>query len=254
MSGGIGLDRRDGVASLTIDSPSSANALTPPLARELIDACAQIDADRSVAAAVVRSSGPVFCAGAHRDVLRALRDDPLDADMYQAIAVIYDSFARVAELQVPTIAAVRGAVVGGGVNLMLATDLRIVAEDARIDSGFLRLGYHPGGGHYALLGRVLPRDAAVAMGVFGEAITGARAATLGLAWEALPEGAVDDRACELAARVAATPDLARMAIGSLRHEVLPPGLALRQAIELERAAQLYSVRNQGKERDDIDGR
>jgi len=51
----------------------------------------------------------------------------------------------------PVIAAVRGAAVGAGYNLMLAADLRIVAEDARLISGFLRIGLHPGGGHFALL-------------------------------------------------------------------------------------------------------
>ena len=98
----------------------------------------------------------------------------------------------------PTIAAVLGAAVGAGINLMLATDLRIVAEDARLISGFLRIGLHPGGGHFGLLAGRAGAEAAAAAGIFGEEISGVRAVQLGLAWEALPAEQVEQRAAELA--------------------------------------------------------
>jgi enoyl-CoA hydratase len=238
----VRLECEGSVAFLTLDSPSTANALTPSIAQELIEACAEIDANAALGAAVVRSSGHVFCAGAHRDLLREMQADPLAEQSFEADTRIYESFNRLAQLKVPSIAAVRGAAVGGGVNLMLATDLRIVAFDARIDSGFLRLGFHPGGGHYAFLARRLSREAVTAIGLFGEAITGARAAELGLAWQAVSADEVEPRARELAVRVARSPAVARMAIASLRHELGPPAMSLASAIELERAAQLYSVR------------
>jgi enoyl-CoA hydratase len=175
--------------------------------------------------------------------LKRVADDPLDEGNYEAIATIYHAFARVAALKVPSISAVRGAVVGGGLNLMLATDLRIVATTARIRSGFLGLGFHPGGGHYALLGRALQRDAVAAIGIFDEEITGARAAEIGLAWEAHPEGGVEPRAFELARKVARLPTVTRMAVASMRAELGPPPLPLPSSIDVERAAQLYSIRN-----------
>ena len=67
---------------------------------------------------------------------------------------------RVGELAPPTIAAIRGGAVGAGLNLALATDLRVVAEDAALLSGFIPIGLHPGGGHTALLGRLGSREAA----------------------------------------------------------------------------------------------
>ena len=95
--------------------------------------------------------------------------------------VAYRAFARVGEILAPTVAAIRGACVGAGVNLALAPDLRTVADDARIVAGFLRLGIHPGGGDFSLLGRSGGREFAAAIGLFAEEINGRRAVELGLA-------------------------------------------------------------------------
>ena len=86
------------------------------------------------------------------------------------------------------------------VNLALSTDLRVIAEDARLIAGFIRIGIHPGGGHFNLVGRLAGREAAAALGVFGEEITGIRAAELGMAWRALPSEDVEPYARSLAAR------------------------------------------------------
>ena len=115
---------------------------------------------------------------------------------------------------------------------MLATDLRIVAEDARLISGFLRIGLHPGGGHFGLLAGRAGAEAAAAAGIFGEEISGLRAVQLGLAWEALRSERVEERAAELARRAARDPQLARKAAASLRIELGPPRLPWAAALEV----------------------
>jgi enoyl-CoA hydratase len=137
---------------------------------------------------------------------------------------------------------VRGGAVGAGLNLMLATDLRIVASDARIVSGFLPIGLHPGGGHGALLGRSGVREAAAALALFGERIDGTRAAELGIAWAAVEDDDVEPTAHELAARAGADPELARRTAVSLRTVLGPPALPWGAALELERASQMWSMR------------
>ena len=87
-----------------------------------------------------------------------------------------------------------------GLNLALATDLRVVAEDAKLLSGFIPIGLHPGGGHTALLGRLGSRETAAALTLFGERLTGAQAVERGLAWAAVPDAEVDAAALELARR------------------------------------------------------
>ena len=162
--------------------------------------------------------------------------------MYAGLGAVYRSFARVGELEAPTVAAVRGGAVGAGLNLMLATDLRIVARDAKVISGFMPIGLHPGGGHSALLGRTGAREAAAAMALFGERIDGERAAALGLAWCAVDDGDVEETAIELATRAGADPELARRTASSLRTVLGPPAIPWPAALELERASQMWSMR------------
>jgi enoyl-CoA hydratase len=234
--------RGDGVAVITLNAPERRNALTVAMADDLVRACDEIDADASVGAVVVRGEGQYFCAGGDRATLGAAGSDPAAPEVYEGMGAIYRSFARVGELAPPTIAAVRGGAVGAGLNLVLATDLRIVAREARLASGFLPIGLHPGGGHGALLGRTGSRETAAAMGLFGQAVDGTRAVELGLAWEAVADGDVDARAVELASGAAADPELARRTAASLRTVLGPPALPWPAALELERASQMWSMR------------
>jgi enoyl-CoA hydratase len=239
----IELERHgDGVAVLTLDAPERRNALTVAMADELVAACEELDADASVGAVVVRGAGGFFCAGGDRATLAEAGRDPAAPETYAGIGAVYRSFARVGELEPPTIAAVRGGAVGAGLNLMLATDLRIVGREARIVSGFLPIGLHPGGGHGALIGRTGAREAAAALALFGERIDGARAAELGLAWAAVDDEDVEGTALELAARAGADPQLARRTAASLRTVLGPPALPWGAALELERASQMWSMR------------
>jgi enoyl-CoA hydratase len=238
----IGLEYDGHVALLTLAAPERRNAFVPAMVRELLAACDEIDANRDVGAVVVRALGSSFCAGAHRDILAEAGKDPVRSDNYEALGLTYRAFTRVGDLLPPTIAAVRGHAVGAGVNLMMATDLRIVSATARIMSGFSRIGLHPGGGHFQLVARVAGRETAAAISLFGEEIDGRRAAEVGLAWEALPEDEVEPRALAIASTVAHDPELARAAARSFRAELGPPAVAWPIALELEKAVQLWSLR------------
>jgi len=142
----IELERRDdGIAVLTLNAPERRNALTVEMAGALTAACEEIDADEAVGAVVVCGGGAYFCAGGDRATLADGGRDPAEDERYRGMSAIYRSFARVGELAPPTIAAIRGGAVGAGLNLALATDLRVVADDAALLSGFIPIGLHPGG-------------------------------------------------------------------------------------------------------------
>jgi enoyl-CoA hydratase len=235
------VERRDGVGIITLDAPSRRNALTPEMARALAAACDDLDGDGSIGAVVVRGAGGAFCAGADRAALDAIGEDPAEGARYGDLDAIYNSFIRVSELRAPTVAAVRGAAVGAGLNLALVTDLRVVAEDAVLVAGFLRIGLHPGGGSLTLLSALAGREAAAAMAIFGESVTGSRAVELGLAWAAVPDAEVDSTALALAATAAGDPELSRLVTRSLRDESTAR-LPVRLALEYERGVQLWSLR------------
>jgi enoyl-CoA hydratase len=237
--GTIDLSREGGVAILTIDAPEVKNALTPDMGAELAARCDEIDGDPSIGAAVIRGAGGTFCSGADRRRWVVGADQAEDVS-YRETSLIYGAFMRVGTLAVPTIAAVRGAAVGAGTNLLLATDLRVVAKNARIMAGFLRIGVHPGGGFFTIANRTAGREATAAMGLFSEELNGIRAVEIGLAWCAVEDDEVDSVALELASRPAGDPALAREAVRSFRTETGPPGTDWPTALHFERATQMWS--------------
>jgi enoyl-CoA hydratase len=241
-SGEVLLEVDGGVAVVTLNAPHRRNALTPAMATELIATFDEVDARDDVGALVVRAVGKSFCAGGDVQTLTDAGKDPAAPDAYAGMGAIYDSFYRLGQVKAPTIAAVRGSAVGAGMNMLLAADLRIVARDARLICGFLKRGLHPGGGHFVILSRLVGREAAAAMALFGEEVDGERAVQLGLAWETVDDAAVEDRALELAARVAKDPALARVAVGNFRKETGPPHVSWEVATQFERPAQMWSMR------------
>ena len=235
------LERQNGVAVLTLNAPQRRNSLTEAMAIQLLDACAEIDEDSAIGAVVLRGAGGYFCSGGDRATLASLGASPARDDAFRVLGRIYDSFRRVGSLQPPTISAIEGGAVGAGLNLAMATDLRIVSADARLISGFMPIGLHPGGGHAALVGRAGGREVTNALVLFGESLSGSECVDRGLAWEALPKDEVFGRALELAARAAADPTLSRRVARSTRLQVGPPAIGWDAALELERASQMWSM-------------
>jgi enoyl-CoA hydratase len=244
------VERDGGVAILTLAAPDRRNALTVAMAAAMVAACEEIDADESVGAVVVAGEGKTFCAGGDRATLAAAGADPADPQTYAGMGAIYRAFTRVGELAAPTIAAIAGHAVGAGLNLALATDLRVMAREAQLVSGFIPIGLHPGGGHTALLARTGSRETAAAMALFGERVDGERAVALGLAWKAVASEEVLPTALELARVPAADPELARRTTRSLRLSAGPPALPWAAALETERSAQMWSMRRAALGRDD----
>jgi enoyl-CoA hydratase/carnithine racemase len=195
-----------GVAVITLNRPHAANTIDSVLATAFGDCFDAADADRSVRAIVLTASGEkIFCAGMD---LRAFSE--VKQGEHLAIDQRFLDFARVG-VRKPTIAAVNGAAVGGGFELMLGCDLAIVAEHARFGAPEVKVGLVPGGGG-TLLPRRIPRAIALELGLTGELFSAARALDLGLVNSVVPGPDVLDTALALARRVAANAPLAVMAI------------------------------------------
>lgn len=237
----VSLTVDDGVAVVTLGAPERRNALTVAMAAELAEAARAAEANPQVGALVV-TGGAHFCAGAVREVLAKVGSDPVADQAYRDMETMYGAFTTVGTVEIPTIAAVRGAAVGAGLNLALATDLRIVAENARMVPGFAQIGIHPGGGHFTLLNRAVGREATAALGLFGGQVDGRRAVELGMAWSAVDDDQVEVEAMAIARRVAADPPLARRLVRSFRRETEAGGLSWDVAVEVERAPQFWSLR------------
>ena len=189
----------DRVAVLTLNDPDKRNAVTLAMNNEIIAALDEWESDDGIGALVVTGAPPAFCAGADLDDLLA---DQGPAGMRK----VYDGFLRIAHCPMPTIAAVNGAAVGAGFNMVLACDIVIAArQKARFDSRFLQIGLHPGGGHTWRLRSITSRQTALAMVLFGEVIGSEQALDLGLVWKVVDDADLLDACLTLATRAAAQP-------------------------------------------------
>jgi enoyl-CoA hydratase len=237
----------DGYAIISINDVAKRNALTVDSAKRLVEILDDIDSDNSIGALVIRGEGSTFCSGADLNTLGSAMDDPAGEVAYLALSHIYNAFARLGSMSIPTIAAVRGSAVGAGLNLALAADIRIVARNSRLISGFAKIGLQPGGGHFNLIARLSSHEVATALGIFSQEISGERAVELGLAWEAVQDELVEGRAIEFASICASDPEYSRMAVQNLRLTA-SPSIPWGVALQAERAAQIWSLRRQASRR------
>ncbi|MEV1330314.1 enoyl-CoA hydratase/isomerase family protein [Micromonospora costi] len=183
------------VATVVIRNPARRNAMTPAMWRQLPPLLDELEADPQIRALVLTGAGGTFCAGAD---LRDL-DDLLTAGD-ASIAVTAEE--RLAAFAKPTIAAVRGACVGGGCQLAVACDLRIVAADARFGVPPARLGLVYPAPTTRRLTRLVGPSAAKYLLFTSELIDAERALRIGLADEVVPGDALAARVLEITDAIA----------------------------------------------------
>jgi len=227
----VTLERDGNVAVVTLDDPARRNALSLEVTVQLGQAVEEATADPSVGALVLTATPPAFCAGGSVD------------DLLHPRASLREMYAGVLALSrstLPSVAAVNGPVIGAGVNLPLACDVILASPTARFDPRFMDLGIHPGGGHLWRLERLVGRQVAAALVIFGESLTGEEAARVGLAWRCVDDDELLDTAIALARRAADRP---RQLVGRAK-AVLDASLTLdtwQEAFELEFTHQEWSM-------------
>ncbi|WP_314147791.1 enoyl-CoA hydratase-related protein [uncultured Leifsonia sp.] len=228
----IELTIADGIARVTLNAPERRNALGPDDLRRLDDAYAEAEAD-GVRALVLRGEGRSFCAG--RDIAGV---DPATDDVPAYLdGLVTPLLRRMSAFPAPTFAAAQGAALGVGLGLLLATDVVLVAEDAKIGSPFAALGAAlDSGGHWLLVSRLGPHRA-LDLIYSGRLLSGAEAVAGGLFSRALP---ADRLSGEVDAAAAAAADGATQAFLASKRIVagLRDGnLDLWSSVDAENAAQ-----------------
>jgi enoyl-CoA hydratase/carnithine racemase len=197
----IRIGHEGGVAVLTLSRPDKLNALSEALELELLAAIGELDGARAV---VIAGEGRAFCAGA--DVTEFRDRDPASIlEYYHGAGEVYD---RVAALPVPTVAAIHGYCLGGGLELALACDFRVAEETASFGFPEVALGILPSSGGLTRLVRMVGPARAKELMLARDRFHALEAHGWGLVTEIVASGHALDRALEVAERLAALPALA----------------------------------------------
>ncbi len=213
----------ESIVVITLNDADNKNALGPELVTELTRHLDQLAADRSTHVCIIRGLDDVFCAGGHRDMLIDLADG-------RAAASDIPLLRAVLEIPVPTIAAIEGHAVGGGLMLGLCADMVVLARESRYGCPFVEMGFTPGAGSTSLLEAAVGPYVAAEMLYGGEYVRGARFAGTGLN-HVLPRADVWPKALDLARRISGKP---RVTLELLKRRLsLPKRKAFEEARTIE---------------------
>lgn len=224
------------VALLVINRPRARNAIDAAAARAMADMVAAVEADPAVRAAVLTGAGEqAFCAGADLKELAAGSAPGGRSTPEGGFAGFV--FAGRAK---PWIAAVNGAAVAGGLELVLACDFAIAVRHARFALPEVQRGLAATAGGVWRLPRALPRGVALEMIATGEPITAAQARRLGLVNRLVPPAQLRDEALRVAGRIAANAPLAVRESLALARRALDADEAALRAAAAEAARRVLS--------------
>jgi enoyl-CoA hydratase/carnithine racemase len=236
----IGRRRIGATEVITIDRPERRNALDDEHNRALTEAIRQAGADTAVRVIVLTGTGSSFCSGADlRDVL----------PQYQAAVESgaspewqFGGITGASRSPVPIIAAVNGHAIAGGMELALASDLRICTPEASFAMAETRWAIIPGAGGTQRLPRLIGEGAALDMLMTARAIDGNEALRLGLVSRVVAAEELVDEALRIAELVAANGPLAVAAVRRL--VAAGADASLPEALAAERTAFLETMRSQ----------
>ncbi len=172
-----------GVATITLNRPDVLNAMNNVMRTELLELFAGLRSDEAVRAVVVTGAGErAFCAGAD---IREFLEPPVPTRFREERRRL-DFRREMDRCPQPIIAAIRGFALGGGLELALACDIRIVAEDAQLGLTEINLAIIPGGGGTQRLPRLVGRGKALEMILTGMRVPASEALRLGLVERVVP--------------------------------------------------------------------
>ncbi len=170
-------EKKENWALITLNRPDKLNALNKQMFDDLDDAFKRIELDRDIIALVLTGSGEkAFAAGA--DIKELHESDERSGKMFSE----YGSYVmkRLAQMRIPTIAAINGFALGGGCELTLACQMRFASENAKMGQPEVNLGIIPGYGGTQRLPKIVGRSKAMELILTGNMVNAAEAQQIGL--------------------------------------------------------------------------
>jgi enoyl-CoA hydratase/carnithine racemase len=192
------------VATIRINRPHKANAVTPVMATSLTEVCGRLDRNDDVRVIVLTGAGKTFSAGSDLKTL----DDYMSPWHFRARVDYCDAIWA---LRKPTIAAVNGAAFGGGLEMAISCDIRLAADTARFAAPEISLGWVGGGGSSQLLSRICGTGDAAEILFTGDSLDAQEALRRHLVQAVVPSNELMDMTDRMAHRIASNAPIALQA-------------------------------------------
>lgn len=196
----VKLERHGAIARIVLARPERLNALTGEMKDQIAQYCHELSLDRSVRVVVMSGEGRAFCSGAD---VGTMTEYDLPAGRAR-IQRAHRAILALAHLEKPLITAVRGATVGVGWSLVLASDLIIASDTARFGQVFKKVGLAPDGGAAFYLSQYMGVLRAKELMMSARLIDANEARQLGLVTEVVPDAKLEERTMEWAEELASS--------------------------------------------------
>lgn len=219
------------IATITLNRPKQANALSLSLLEELQSALGQVKEDRKIRAVIITGAGEkVFCAGADLKERAGMNEE----QVRQAVSMIRSSINMIDSLPQPVIAAINGIALGGGLELSLACDIRIASDTAILGLTETSLAIIPGAGGTQRLPRLIGLGRAKELIYTARRISAEEAYQYGLIERVVSLAELEQKTMEIAKRIVANGPIAvKMAKHAISQGIETD---LQSGLEMEREA------------------
>ncbi|HEV8614447.1 MAG TPA: enoyl-CoA hydratase [Methylomirabilota bacterium] len=197
------VERKDAVATITLNRPQARNAIDLVMRRELLAALDEVEGDETARVLVLTGAGGHFCSGGDVKTMREKRSTA--AEGRARVELLNRMVLRLVDFPRPTIAMVDGFAVGAGSNLALCCDLIVASDRAKFGELFWKIGLVPDGGGTWLLSRVIGLPRAKELIFTADIIDAAEAARIGLVNRVVPATELAATTRALAEKIAAGP-------------------------------------------------
>ena len=205
MSDTVHLAWQEGLACITLNRPAVLNALNLEMAQALRDTARALATAAPLRAVLLTGAGRAFMAGGD---VSTFNGDDASVRIGELITVAHEALEALIALPVPVVAAVQGAVAGGGLGIACAADLVIAADNAKFLMAYSKLGTSPDCGTTWILPRTLGLRRALGFALLEETLDAATALQMGLVNRVVPAAELESQSMAIGRRLAAGPTIA----------------------------------------------
>ena len=197
----IQFEKKDNIATITLNRPDSANALNIDLACDLMHASLECDEAADIRAVVMTGNGRMFCAGGDLKSFAA-QGDKLPAHLKEVTTYLHGAVSRFTRMDAPLIGAVNGTAAGAGMSIACSCDIVFAAESAKFTMAYTRAGLTPDGSSTYFLPRIVGMKRAFELAVTNRLLSAQEAEAWGIVNRVVPDADLLTEAEKLATELA----------------------------------------------------